>query len=345
MLRVMSHPGIARMIASFRFKTGAYLVLEYAPKGDLHSFIVKNGSLDESSARFVVGEVVAALDSIHNAGFIFGDLKPENIVLTAEGHAKITDFGAARPVSVAAIKHVQENKDAVHNLRDGDHAWRSARNKDKAAFEQKAAEKKEQSTGQSMGAGADADADADSAEEVKDTRIEGTACYLSPEVAKGGIPSAASDCWALGCLLYQCLAGRPPIWAENTQETMDAIVKFLPSEQTFPDRFPPHAKELVCSLLEPKMDARQNIDGVAAHAFFNSIDVYSLYSLPAPELVRGAAGPVPDAQWARRQQSMLWMPMPSDLSATTSVKVVSIAETTLEANAPFVKDMQHITES
>jgi len=37
--------------------------------------------------------------------------------------------------------------------------------------------------------------------------------------------------------------------------------------------------------------------------------------------------------------------MPSDLSATTSVKVVSIAETTLEANAPFVKDMQHITES
>lgn len=46
----------------------AYLVLEYASKGDLHSHIVATGSLDEASTRFVVGEVVAALAYVHAQG-------------------------------------------------------------------------------------------------------------------------------------------------------------------------------------------------------------------------------------------------------------------------------------
>lgn len=38
-LRLMSHPGVARLIASFRWRDGAYLVLEFASKGDLFSQI------------------------------------------------------------------------------------------------------------------------------------------------------------------------------------------------------------------------------------------------------------------------------------------------------------------
>jgi serine/threonine protein kinase len=46
--------------------------------------------------------------------------------------------------------------------------------------------------------------------------LEGTTAYLSPEVIRGGAStSVASDCWALGCVVYQCLAGRPPLWAET----------------------------------------------------------------------------------------------------------------------------------
>lgn len=96
-LRLAAHPGIARLVASFRWREGAYLVLEYAKFGDLHGQVTRRGSLDVDSTRFVVGEVVAALISIHKSGFVFADLKPENILITATGHAKITDFGAARP--------------------------------------------------------------------------------------------------------------------------------------------------------------------------------------------------------------------------------------------------------
>jgi len=77
-LRVLSHPGIARLVSSFRFHDGAYLVLEYASRGDLHTLLQNHGSLDLESTRFLIGEVVAALASIHDLGFIYGDLKPES---------------------------------------------------------------------------------------------------------------------------------------------------------------------------------------------------------------------------------------------------------------------------
>jgi hypothetical protein len=48
--------------------------------------------------------------------------------------------------------------------------------------------------------------------------LEGTAAYLAPEVVRGGATSVLSDCWALGCVVYQCLTGRPPVWAETQEE-------------------------------------------------------------------------------------------------------------------------------
>lgn len=50
-LRVLSHPGIARLISAFRWRDGAYLVLEYAARGDLHTHVKQHGSLSEVSAR------------------------------------------------------------------------------------------------------------------------------------------------------------------------------------------------------------------------------------------------------------------------------------------------------
>ena len=55
--------------------------------------------------------------------------------------------------------------------------------------------------------------------------LEGTTAYLSPEVIRGGAStSVASDCWALGCVLYQCIVGRPPVWAETQSEVCMPVV-------------------------------------------------------------------------------------------------------------------------
>ena len=126
-LRVLSHPCIARLVSSFRFGDGAYLVLEYASGGDLHSLISNKGSLDQDSTRFVIGEITSALASIHDLGFVYGDLKPENVLITETGHVKLTDFGGCRPLTEAAKELIRPSgKHLLKELRDGD--WKERPN-------------------------------------------------------------------------------------------------------------------------------------------------------------------------------------------------------------------------
>ena len=124
-LRQLSHPGISRLVASFRWRDDIYLLLEYAARGDLHGHLRRMGSLAVPNAQFLFAQIAAALKCIHEAGFAYGDLKPENILLTLSGHAKLTDFGAARALegSEKARKALSQAKYVIMELRDGD--WRA----------------------------------------------------------------------------------------------------------------------------------------------------------------------------------------------------------------------------
>lgn len=202
-LRVLSHPGIARLVSSFRFNEGAYLVLEYASGGDLFNLLQKNGSFNHESTRFIIGEVVAALASIHDMGLVYSDLKPENIVITEPGHIKLTDFGACRPVTQQAKKLIRSiSQDLLKNLRDGD--WKVS---------PKVVDNEDMLDGytcidkDSNTEGKDG-SENENAEEEEDIRVEGTTAYLPPEVVVGAFPTTAADAWALGCVMFQCLSGR-----------------------------------------------------------------------------------------------------------------------------------------
>lgn len=50
-LKILFHPNIARMVSAFRFQNSAYLILEYASKGDLHSFLLQVGKLEHQLIR------------------------------------------------------------------------------------------------------------------------------------------------------------------------------------------------------------------------------------------------------------------------------------------------------
>jgi len=308
------HPGIARLISSFRFRDGAYLVLEYASKGDLHTLLKNNGSLNDESTQFVIGEVVSALWSIHEKGLLYGDLKPENILITESGHIKLTDFGGCRPITAQSKEEIRKcSKNILKTLRNGD--WRDnvSGNHD------------------INGRGIDEDMQ----EDQNDDRIEGTTAYLPPEVVLGQFPSLAADSWALGCVFFQCLSARPPILEDDDILTKKKIVNFDLSLEQNEDLFfgitgadsifSNEAKALIKRLLSHKERDRPDMMVVSQDLYFKDVDVFAMHTKEAYPLNIGSA-PAPDAKWTRRQFSSIWAPQPQ-------AYLIEITDTGLSANS------------
>jgi serine/threonine protein kinase len=92
----MKHPFIVGLHAAFQTKRQLYLIMEYCPGGDLAFILKKEGCFHEDKARIYIAEVILAIEYLHERNVIFRDLKPENLVLDKEGHAKLTDFGLSK---------------------------------------------------------------------------------------------------------------------------------------------------------------------------------------------------------------------------------------------------------
>ena len=74
------------------------MVLDYVPGGELFTYLRKLRRFDEPTARFYICEIVLVLEYLHEtqAGVAYRDLKPENLLLDADGHVKLVDFGFAK---------------------------------------------------------------------------------------------------------------------------------------------------------------------------------------------------------------------------------------------------------
>ncbi|PSR94040.1 camp-dependent protein kinase catalytic subunit [Coniella lustricola] len=95
---VSGHPFITNLLTSFSDSDFLYLLLDYVPGGELFSYLRKFRRFDEGMARFYAAEIVLVLEYLHEqqGGVAYRDLKPENLLLDAEGHIKLVDFGFAK---------------------------------------------------------------------------------------------------------------------------------------------------------------------------------------------------------------------------------------------------------
>ncbi|KAG5999851.1 hypothetical protein E4U21_006213 [Claviceps maximensis] len=86
---------VVPLVASFQDLTSLYLVMEYMPGGDFLGLLIRENILHESVARFYVAEMILAVEEVHRLKFIHRDIKPDNFLISASGHLKISDFGLA----------------------------------------------------------------------------------------------------------------------------------------------------------------------------------------------------------------------------------------------------------
>lgn len=70
--------------------------MDYMIGGDLKSLITAYGYFCESAAQFYCAEIILALEYLHKHGIIHRDIKPDNMLLSATGHVKLTDFGLSK---------------------------------------------------------------------------------------------------------------------------------------------------------------------------------------------------------------------------------------------------------
>jgi protein-serine/threonine kinase len=92
----VKHPFIVGLRYSFQTANKLYLILDYCPGGSLSNFLKKEKRFPEERAKIYLCEVLLAIEELHKRDIIYRDLKPDNVVIDAEGHAMLTDFGLSK---------------------------------------------------------------------------------------------------------------------------------------------------------------------------------------------------------------------------------------------------------
>jgi serine/threonine protein kinase len=95
----LHHPFVTELRFAFQSATKFYIGLEYVPGGDLLGLMRRAGRVPLSDARIYIAELGLALSALHRQGIVYRDLKPDNVLIGADGHLKLADFGLAKDLA------------------------------------------------------------------------------------------------------------------------------------------------------------------------------------------------------------------------------------------------------
>lgn len=110
----MSHHNIVNLLDVGQDGDIRYLVMEYVNGQTLKDVIRQKGALPPNVAAQIGIRILSALQHAHNNGIIHRDIKPQNILMDAEGHIKVSDFGIARVAGANTISTDDSVMGSVH---------------------------------------------------------------------------------------------------------------------------------------------------------------------------------------------------------------------------------------
>ncbi len=98
----LDHPHLVRLLDAVDDPPGVALVMPYLAGGSLRGLLGHRGTLTAGEVVALLEPVAAAVGSLHRHGLVHGDLKPDNVLLTAEGEPMLADVGLARLIGAVA---------------------------------------------------------------------------------------------------------------------------------------------------------------------------------------------------------------------------------------------------
>lgn len=184
----LKHPNVARVYDLHEDADAPWAVLEYVPGDSLKDLVLERGPFAIGEVANILDQVASALSHLHAKGLVHLDVKPQNILMTADGTIKLIDFGLA----------------------------------------QRAGNPQELIGGSAFG----------------------TVAYLAPEQATGEAVDVATDVYALGCVVYELLTGRPPFEPPGEREVKNEVIRaHLEQEPDAPSWVNPSLPEWVDSVV------------------------------------------------------------------------------------------------
>jgi len=257
-LALADNPWVVKLHFSFQDEKNLYLVMEYLPGGDLMTILMKYDILTEEQSRFYIAETAQAIWSVHCMNYVHRDLKPDNILLDRDGHVKLSDFGLCKAFSeTPPVPYLDQYKEEAQKEKPHDPSGKSEVHDIQKNNWKNRSRKLAYST-------------------------VGTPDYIAPEVFAQTGYGQECDWWSLGVIMYECLVGYPPFYAEDPMATCRKIVNWKKTLHFPPEaNVSPEARDLMEKMI---CDAskRINFQQMKSHPFFKSLDWENMRSIKAP---------------------------------------------------------------
>ncbi|MEZ5313948.1 MAG: serine/threonine-protein kinase [Thermoanaerobaculia bacterium] len=232
LLAQLHHPHIASIFGLEEADGVRALVMELV-EGPTLAERIGRGALPVDEALAVARQICEALEAAHEKGIVHRDLKPQNVKVRADGTVKVLDFGLAKAMDPTGGEASPSQQGRSPTLMNSPTLT---------------------AAGTQLG------------------MILGTAAYMAPEQARGGIVDKRADIWAFGVVLFEMLTGDGLFLEGSVVDTLSAVMRKPVELEKLPAGTPPAIRRLLRRCLErnPKnrlhdiADARIVIDEVLA---------------------------------------------------------------------------------